>query len=820
MDKKNKNEGKIVKKNLNKKDKANRTNILIPHYTNLNNLKSKKYFTNTTTNSYSMKIALIKYRENYNINNNQNCISHLTNSSISTCNNSKLNINKKVFKFDKEIINFAEPRTKTSFQKIAPKLLELSSNEQINTNEDIDEFKIYKNKNNLNINKVNLNNIINEKNQNLRMNISEKILFNLNIDEINYEEDSIDFDINTEDDIEFNANNDNLTNRNKNSLNIGINLHDINFKECIKIENLFNELIKDLEVNKMNEYNNKLKIVKNFLSIFNDKNNYNLFLTFDINSLNNTLNKKIGNKSSNENIFLIIKEYLIQQLVFFYIIILIGLIKKDSEKNIYLSGLQNLSFYFHQNFQVFNFILTSRVNKNNINLLTPNELLESYEKCLNMVKENKTWFNENNYQKCLQINNKMSKQVIKNLFEQMRIYFTTNPYFNNNDIYKNKKKSKSPDNKIKTLNPNIKNINNNFLNKNKNDKSVSKKNEKNDNILKEDFIDSDINLFLEYIKSYKNVKFTSLLKELKYSPSINYLIEKSKMLNNNNNNINKNNHVNLKIKKNHSYNKQNDKSNRCISSKTPDNTQPKAPFLKAISSKYKYTLVLDLDETLIHYEPLKELGYIQIRPGAEDFIKELSEFYEIVIFTESNQTYANLVICGIDTQNKISEKLYKQHTLVIGDNIIKDLDKLGRDLKKVIIVDNCCDSYCLQPKNGISIIDFNGNEEDDILQYLKKDLIKLVKINPEDVRLYLKEIQINMNKRGNEILNNDRQKKRTDIYNNKINNKNIENKFKKERNKSKNSLINDNILESIKENEFENTIISEKMENNSNVNNK
>ena len=41
-----------------------------------------------------------------------------------------------------------------------------------------------------------------------------------------------------------------------------------------------------------------------------------------------------------------------------------------------------------------------------------------------------------------------------------------------------------------------------------------------------------------------------------------------------------------------------------------------------------------------------------------------------------------------------------------------------------------------------------GNEYDDELNYLKNDLIKLVKLNPDDVRYYLKDIQIEMDKRA------------------------------------------------------------------------
>ncbi len=51
-------------------------------------------------------------------------------------------------------------------------------------------------------------------------------------------------------------------------------------------------------------------------------------------------------------------------------------------------------------------------------------------------------------------------------------------------------------------------------------------------------------------------------------------------------------------------------------------------------SHKEYTLVLDLDETLLHYFEKSEIeGELRIRPGADNFLKVMAEHYEIVIFT-------------------------------------------------------------------------------------------------------------------------------------------------------------------------------------------
>ena len=722
----------IIKRKINL-NVNNSNSILFPHLSNLNNLKSKKYFSTISSNSDIMKKALQNYRANSISSNykNQNELLQMTNSTIST-----LSATKKYPKIIKET------KTKTCFNKLAPKLLHISSKSNIN-NDDTDEFKVNKNK----------DIIIHKK-------IISEVNPILNIDDFLDEDDSIDYDLNIDNNLnKYNA----LTERNKNDLSKCININDINFNECLKLENLFNDLIKDLENNKLDNFNNKINIVTKFLIIFNDKFNQNLFVTFDINSLNNSLNQIILNNTNNESIFLLIKEYLIQQLVFFYIIILISLIKAKHDRNIYLSGIQNLCFYFHQNFHVLNFILTSKINKNNIDLLGQVSL-SFYKKCMIMVNENKTWLNDNNFMKCLKINNKLSKQVIKNLFEQLRIHFNNNNFRSNNNSIKKDKNKIYKNNKSKSPLKNKNNINNTLF-------------------IQKDYIESVINLLLEYIKSYKNVKFTNIIKDLKLFPPINYLLEKANIKLEKKTNIN--NLIVSTIKKKN--NKDIINKERNILTEINKEKEINPPFLPKKEPKYKYSLILDLDETIVHYIKYKNSEYVQVRPYLDDFIKELSDYYEIIIFTASYQNYADLAINGIDIDKRIKYRLYRQHTMKIGNTIIKDLSKLGRDLKKIIIIDNCSENYSLQPKNGINLIDFTGNNNDDILLYLKKDLIDLYKKNPDDVRPYLKQIQINMNKRANELINLNK-------------NKNLINLNKIQHNKK---VIKDKIFEVIHENDNE-----------------
>ena len=174
----------------------------------------------------------------------------------------------------------------------------------------------------------------------------------------------------------------------------------------------------------------------------------------------------------------------------------------------------------------------------------------------------------------------------------------------------------------------------------------------------------------------------------------------------------------------------------------------KPPFLPPMDTKkYLYTLVLDLDETLVHYIEEENRAYVQVRPYADYFLTEMGKFFEIVIFTAAAEDYADIVLNELDKNKAIDFKLYRKHTEQVNGVFIKDLSKLGRDISKVLIIDNNKDNFSLQPENGLHICSFLGDQNDDELFALSEDLMKIVNSKKKDIRPIIKEIDAIMKKR-------------------------------------------------------------------------
>lgn len=154
-----------------------------------------------------------------------------------------------------------------------------------------------------------------------------------------------------------------------------------------------------------------------------------------------------------------------------------------------------------------------------------------------------------------------------------------------------------------------------------------------------------------------------------------------------------------------------------------------------------YTLVLDLDETLIHFDP--QTRQFRSRPFCLSFLRQLAPYYEIVVFTAATKNYADQIIDALDPDKTLIDfRLYRQHTKPQDGVYYKDLKPLGRDLKKTIIVDNIADNFANQKENGIEIKGWYFEKDDTELKKLQQFFLQLALSKVEDVRPILKFHQV------------------------------------------------------------------------------
>jgi len=161
----------------------------------------------------------------------------------------------------------------------------------------------------------------------------------------------------------------------------------------------------------------------------------------------------------------------------------------------------------------------------------------------------------------------------------------------------------------------------------------------------------------------------------------------------------------------------------------------KKPLLPDVlhEDRGKMCLVLDLDETLVHssFRPVPNPDYVLPvdiegtlyhvyvikRPGTDEFLEEMGKYFEIVVYTASLGKYADPLLDLMDTKKIIRHRLFRESCTFHEGTYVKDLTRLGRDLKRTIIVDNSPASYLFQPENAIGISSFIDDPLDRELYY-------------------------------------------------------------------------------------------------------
>jgi CTD small phosphatase-like protein 2 len=178
------------------------------------------------------------------------------------------------------------------------------------------------------------------------------------------------------------------------------------------------------------------------------------------------------------------------------------------------------------------------------------------------------------------------------------------------------------------------------------------------------------------------------------------------------------------------------------------------PVLLPPQSSHRPTLVLDLDETLVHCSidpiPNPDLTFkvdfngtlydvfVRKRPHFEEFLEHVSRTFEVVVFTASQQVYAERLLNILDPKKRwIHHRLYRDACLCVDGNYLKDLTVLGRDLSKTVLVDNSPHAFGYQIDNGIPIESWFDDDNDTELRKLSPFLDRLHTV--KDVRTILRQ---------------------------------------------------------------------------------
>lgn len=152
----------------------------------------------------------------------------------------------------------------------------------------------------------------------------------------------------------------------------------------------------------------------------------------------------------------------------------------------------------------------------------------------------------------------------------------------------------------------------------------------------------------------------------------------------------------------------------------------------------KPTLVINLEDLLIHrnYDGIN--GWrTQKRPGADEFLEELSERYEIILFCDGYLMNTMPIIEKLDRNQSISKSLFRDHTLYKNGKNLKDLTKMNRPIERMIMIEWNKDSI-VQKENTLIIPQWKGNIKDQLLIELIPFLKHLsIQPNQSDLRSIL-----------------------------------------------------------------------------------
>ncbi|ALC38313.1 ttm3 [Drosophila busckii] len=149
----------------------------------------------------------------------------------------------------------------------------------------------------------------------------------------------------------------------------------------------------------------------------------------------------------------------------------------------------------------------------------------------------------------------------------------------------------------------------------------------------------------------------------------------------------------------------------------------------------RYTLVLELKDVLVHPDWTYQTGRrYKKRPGVDHFLRQCSKHFEIVIYTAEQGMTAFPILDALDPHGFIQYRLVRGATQLVDGQHIKNLNRLNRNLARVIVVDWDHTAIPMHPDNIFNIVRWLGNDDDVQLFDLAAFLQLIAEHQLDDVR--------------------------------------------------------------------------------------
>ena len=104
--------------------------------------------------------------------------------------------------------------------------------------------------------------------------------------------------------------------------------------------------------------------------------------------------------------------------------------------------------------------------------------------------------------------------------------------------------------------------------------------------------------------------------------------------------------------------------------------------------------------------------YVQTRPYLDLFLRKVSRWYDVCLFTASVRSYAEQVVANIDPRQKVFRaKHYRDSCRVSATgHATKDLGAVGYDLSRTVLLDDSGDLATCDRANVLPLPPWSGDD--------------------------------------------------------------------------------------------------------------